>query len=358
MDFKESIRQLSNRAKNKDFKEKLLTEEATKNALIMPFIQSLGYDVFNPLEVVPEMDCDITKKKGEKIDYAIMKDGEAVLVIECKHWQQQLDNHKTQLTRYFTSTNAKFGLLTNGIEYRFYTDNDKPNLMDETPFLVFNIETFKDNELKNLENFTKENFNIDSIKSSASEMKYMAELKKGIKNLFEDPDSDIVKIFAKPVYNGKFTESVLSQFVDLFKRAAASYINDIISERLNKVVEKSEEEQQHKAEDAQAENNDSEKDNEIITTQTEIEAYYIVKSILRSVIDGSRVFMRDAKSYCSILIDDNNRKPICRLHFNNENNLRFEPITADGKGERYKIESLDGIFEYSDQLVEIAQKYV
>lgn len=102
----------------------------------------------------------------------------------------------------------------------------------------------------------------------------------------------------------------------------------------------------------------SKKESEIVTTQTEMEAYYIIKSILREVIPGNRVTMRDAISYCSIFIDDNNRKPVCRLHFNNESNLRLEPVGADGKGEKYKIDSLDEIFNYADQLIEAAKRYL
>ena len=133
MDFKDSILQLSKRVTS--LKESIQTEEATKNAFIMPFIQILGYDVFNPLEVVPEMDCDITKKKGEKIDYAIMKDGSPIMLIECKHWKQDLNLHDNQLKRYYVASKAKFGVLTNGIVYRFYTDLIKENIMDDVPYL-------------------------------------------------------------------------------------------------------------------------------------------------------------------------------------------------------------------------------
>jgi hypothetical protein len=113
MDFKDQFKQLADRVSN--IKEQILTEEATKNAFIMPFIQMLGYDVFNPFEVVPEMDCDISKKKGEKIDYAILRDGNPVMLIECKHWKQDLNLHDNQLKRYYVASKAKFGLLTNGI---------------------------------------------------------------------------------------------------------------------------------------------------------------------------------------------------------------------------------------------------
>ncbi|MBR3647105.1 MAG: type I restriction enzyme HsdR N-terminal domain-containing protein [Paludibacteraceae bacterium] len=354
MDFKDSIKQIAARAVK--MKDSLATEEATKNALIMPFIQALGYDVFNPLEVVPEMDCDMTRKKGEKIDYAIIKDGDVILIIECKHWQQPLDAHKMQLARYYAASGAKFGLLTNGIEYRFYTDLAKSNLMDEVPFLEFDIEKLKDTQLKALEKFTKQNFDVDSIMSSANELKLMIEIKKIIKENIVNPGTDYVKSLAKQVYSGKITEGVLAQFTEIVKKASASYINDCISERLNLVVQTNEAEQK-KVEDTPVEVPGAKKEASIDTTRNEMEAYYIVKSILRGVIKGSRVTMRDAMSYCSVFIDDNNRKPVCRFHFNNEGNMRIEPVGADGKGEKYHLESLDDIYQYADMLIEAAKRY-
>jgi hypothetical protein len=142
MDFKDQLKVISDRVTK--LKEQISTEEATKNAFIMPFLQALGYDVFNPIEVVPEFVSDIGLKKGEKIDYAIFKDGSPTILIECKHWAQNLNIHDGQLLRYFHVSKAKFGLLTNGITYRFYSDLVEPNKMDEKPFLEFNIHEIKD----------------------------------------------------------------------------------------------------------------------------------------------------------------------------------------------------------------------
>ena len=137
MDFKDIIKQISERVER--LKDSLPTEEATKNALIMPFINALGYDVFNPNEVLPEMTCDIGTKKGEKIDYAILENGEPIILIECKHWKQNLSLHDNQLLRYFNVSKAKFGVLTNGIIYKFYSDLEEPNKMDEKPFLEIDM---------------------------------------------------------------------------------------------------------------------------------------------------------------------------------------------------------------------------
>ena len=132
MDFKEELKNYVKRIENT--KDTLQTEEATKMALILPFFQLLGYDVFNTAEFCPEYTADIGIKKGEKVDYAILVAGEPVILIEAKTANKKLDNHKSQLFRYFVSTPAKFAILTNGIEYRFYSDLDEPNKMDKDPF--------------------------------------------------------------------------------------------------------------------------------------------------------------------------------------------------------------------------------
>ena len=153
-----------------------MTEEATKNGFIMPFINALGYDVFNPLEVIPEYTCDIGTKKGEKIDYAILKEGAPIILIECKHWKENLNVHSGQLLRYFHVSKAKFGILTNGIEYRFFTDLDETNKLDEKPFLNVSLTDLRDNDFEELKKFHKSYFDVERILNTASELKYMVQL--------------------------------------------------------------------------------------------------------------------------------------------------------------------------------------
>jgi len=121
--------------------EHISTEEATKNALVMPFINALGFNVFDPTEVVPEFTADVGTKKGEKVDYAIVRDGKPILLFEVKCTGTDLNNvHASQLYRYFSVTEARFGILTDGVIYRFYSDLDAPNKMDEKPFFVFDLD--------------------------------------------------------------------------------------------------------------------------------------------------------------------------------------------------------------------------
>lgn len=356
MDFKDSMKQLSDRVLK--LRDNILTEEATKNAFIMPFINALGYDVFNPLEVVPEMTCDIAMKKGEKIDYAIMKDGEPVLLIECKHWAQDLNLHDNQLIRYFNVSKAKFGLLTNGILYRFYTDLIEPNKMDEKPFLEVDITDLKDNQIEELKKFHKSYFDVENVLSSASELKYTGELKAIIAKEFVTPSPDFVRYFAKQVYDGVITAKILDQFTSLTKKSIVTYINDLISERLKSALKtETDVENEENQEDSIEREESSQEDNKIVTTEEEIESYMIVKSILRPVVDISRVVYRDAQTYFAILLDDNNRKPICRMYFNSVTKKYIATFDENKKETKHEINSLDDIYGYSQQLIDIISYY-
>ncbi len=356
MDFKDEIKQFGDRVEK--LKSQIHTEEATKNAFIMPFIKALGYDVFNPLEVVPEYVADIGIKKGEKVDYAIMKDGEPAILVECKHWGESLDPHNSQLFRYFHTTKAKFGLLSNGIIYRFYTDLIEPNKMDEKPFFEFNVADIKDNQIEELKKFHKSYFDVGNIQNTASELKYMNELKALINVEFQNPSDAFVRHFAKQLYQGMLTSKLIEQFTIITKRSIQQYINDLITERLKSALKK-ENEEEHSQPSVQKINDEKEsskEDSKIVTTQEEIEAYLIVKTILRQKVKPDRIAYRDAQSYFAILLDDNNRKTICRLYLNGTK--RYIGLFDENKKEtRTEILTVDDIFLYGEQLHDTISNY-
>jgi len=352
MDFKDTIKQLGERVIK--LKEQITSEEATKNAFIMPFINALGYDVFNPFEVVPEYTSDIGIKKGEKVDYAILKDGQPQILIECKWWGENLDLHSSQLFRYFHASKAKFGLLTNGIIYRFYTDLVETNKMDDKPFLEFDITTIKEQPLYELKKFHKSYFNVHEIFNSASELKYSNEIKQIMTNELNNPTPNFVRYFVKLVYSGQATEKVINQFTEIVKKSLNTLISDIISERLKTALEK---ENTKEIEQITQQEANKEEVNNIITTEDEKEAYIIIKSIIRSKIDISRIFFRDFQTCASILIDDTIRQTICKLYLNNSK--KFIGIFDENKKEsKFEIQALDEIFNYTDALLKSVEKYI
>ncbi|OOF29807.1 type I restriction endonuclease [Salinivibrio proteolyticus] len=275
MDFIERLQALSKKVGQ--LADSIETEEATKTALVMPFLHNvLGYDIFDPSEVIPEFTADTGTKKGEKVDYALMKDGEVQILIECKKVNETLSpKHSSQLYRYFSVTNARIAILTNGCEYQFFTDLDAPNKMDNKPF------------------------------------------------------------------------------TEITKKALKQFLNDSINARLKYAIGSEERESvsaESKGEQGDVNLVDEDDSNpKIVTTEEELDGYNVVKAILREKVEVSRVAHRDTQSYFGILLDDNNRKPLCRLHFNGRQKY-IGLFDANKKETKNPIDSVDDIFQYAGQL--------
>jgi hypothetical protein len=319
MDLIDRLRAISNRIPK--LLPKLETEEATKNALIMPMVQALGYDVFDPDDVVPEYNADVGTKKGEKVDYALMQDGEPAILIEAKAAHVALDGqHATQLFRYFSVTKARVAILTNGVEYRLYSDIDEPNKMDEKPFMVLDMREVRESWIPELKRLTKSSFDVDAVVDAASELKYLRLLKAEVAAQFDDPGEELVRLLAKRVYDGNLTAAQRERFAHLTKRALNSFLNDHITGSIRTVLREEQESQRAAEEEEVARLPEGvvAMDGDIVTTVDEVKGYEIVRTILGEVVDPERVAMRDTKSYCGVLLDDNNRKPICRLRFNSK----------------------------------------
>lgn len=332
-------------------KEQIDTEESTKHAFTLPFINILGYDAFNPLEVVPEFTADLGLKKGEKVDYAIFQNGSPILIIECKHWKQSLDVHNSQLFRYFHVSKTRFALLTNGIVYRFYTDLEESNKMDEKPFFEFDITNLKDSTIKEIEKFHKSKFDISKIVDNASTLKYTREIKKLIDMELQSPSQDFVRLFANRAYSGRLTSSVMSEFTEIVNKAFTQIISEKVSGRLNSALIQEEEKQKNE------EVITDEPISKIVTTDEELEAFQIVVAILRRKLAKERIVHRDTQSYFGILLDDNNRKPICRLYLNGGKKY-IGLFLEDKKLEKIQIESIDDIYVYESQLLDTVERYL
>lgn len=356
MDFIDQLRVLATRISTT--KEMIQTEEATKNAMIMPFIQALGYNVFDPLEVTPELIADVGTKKGEKVDYAILRDGKPIMLFECKKCGGDLSiNHASQLFRYFHVTSARFGVLTNGLVYRFFTDLEQPNKMDEKPFFEFNILDFKDRDVGELKKFAKSAFDIDTILTTANDLKYTRAIQNRLADWVTNPPEEFVRLVSSDLIGSKrFTPAIKDQFTLITKLAFEQLLGERINDRLKGAMTQ---EPTPKMEPiVPASTLENPKEIELVTSPEELEGFHIVRAILRSVVPAKRIFMRDAQSYCAILLDDNNRKPICRLRFNNTERLVLGLFDEDKEEQKMPLESLDDIYNYIEQLRATALAYV
>jgi len=349
--FHEEVRQFSAKiAKDIDaLKSRLKTEEATKQSLIIPFIKLLGYDVYSPFEVIPEYTCDIGTKKWEKIDYAILQNDEPIILIEAKQCEQNLSLHDNQLLRYFHVSKAKFGILTNGIEYRFYTDLETPNKMDEQPFLHINLLSLKDEQIAELAKFQKNAFDIDAITSAASELKYTIALKNLIESEFENPSMDLVRHFTKQIYSGRMTDKICEQFRELLKKSFSDTIRQMVSDRLASALKKETQPTIQPKHTPPGVVHISE-DGKIQTTQEELDWFAIVKAILHEVIDVERISYKDGQQYFSVLLDNNSRKCFLRLHLNSKT-VKYISILDEKKNfVRSDISSISEMYSYAEQI--------
>lgn len=347
MDLSDHLKLLTEKA-TKLFPQ-LQTEEATKQALILPFIAALGYDIFNPNEVCPEYTTDVGTKKGERIDYAILSQGIPVVLVECKTVTDKLDKADSQLLRYFHVSAAKFAILTNGVDYKFYTDLEETNKMDTKPFLTINLLNIREQDIVELKKFHKAVFNADQIFSTAAELKYLNEIKGILSTEIETPSEGFTKYFISEVYPGRATANVIEQFKGIVKKALNQFTSEIVSNRLKSVLEKEKE-----AEVAEATKEEDKKT--IETTAEEMEAFFIIKGIVRKQLPSSRIHFRDAQSYFTIIVDDNNRKPICRLYLNGSK--KYIVLVDDKKVEtKFELLSLDDLYNHSEQLLKIAESF-
>lgn len=346
MDIEETVYDIAERVK--ELKSVIETEEATKTALIIPFIQTvLGYDTTDPREVIPEYTADIGSKKGEKVDYAIKSGDDFRFLIECKKVGEPLSlEHATQLVRYFNVTDTDFAILTNGEVYQFYTQLDEANRMDKTPFMVLNLAHVNPRIFPHLEMCTKKQFDAPQILQSAERLKYVTEARRVLMQLFKDPDEDWVRHLASRFTSKRMTATNVEFFHDVIATAQAQFLNDEANRRLQSAQTI---EEAGKSEEETAEVDDPILDTGIVTTPEELQAFQIIRAIGCTEVPVEDITMRDSKSYCAILYRDNNRKTIVRLHFT-DRSMRIGLLAEDKTETLQSINGLEDIYRFSDEI--------
>ncbi len=353
MDFIDQIKQFSERVAK--LMDGIQTEEATKTSIIMPFFSLLGYDIFNPDEFVPEYTADVGIKKGEKVDYAILRDGNPVILIECKWIGENLQNHDSQLFRYFGTSTAKFAILTNGRFYKFFTDLEAPNKMDAVPFLEIDILNIKETQVAELKKFHKSAFDIAAVFDTASELKYTNEFKRAFAAELAQPSDDFVRHFLVSAYSGVKTQAIIEKFRPIVKKALNSYISEQMNERIKLALEANDKDQ-NEAEEPAAPPEPDTKEPKIVTTNEELEAYFIVKNLLKDIVDIGDIVYKDNERYMSILYKGNTRNWICRFYFGNKKSIA---IPDAGKKEvRHPIENIYDIESLADELKAALSRYL
>ena len=222
--------------------------------------------------------------------------------------------------------------------------------MDQKPFLEFELTDLRDNVINEITKFHKSNFDVNNIITNASSLKYIQEIRKQINEELTNPSNEFVKLFANKVYGGRLTEKVMDEFKELVHKGFNQFISEKINDRLNAAINK---EAQNQLEDLPETVDDESKIN---TSEEELEAYRIVVAILRRKLPTDRIVCRDTQSYFGILLDDNNRKPLCRLHLNGSK--KYIGLFNDNKNEaKQLLNSIDDIYLFEKELLETVGLY-
>lgn len=280
-------------------------EEATKQALVLPMLDALGYDIWNPGEVCPEFEADFAIKKAgqkEKVDLAISINGVPKIYFETKSVDTSLDGHEGQLARYFNSTKTvTLGILTNGIEWRFFTDTGDPNVMDSQPFHVVRLESI-DQGLDVMARFAKPVFSAEAIREFATELKYTASIATFLRGELDLKDRDPSEYFirwvlkADSMYDGIVNANVVERFRPIAKSALTRVVREIVRRSVAAMDQQAAEPSNPQAEspaqdhgqDALDHENPSDSSRQIQTTERELRSFQIVKDFFEASDLASR----------------------------------------------------------------------
>jgi len=352
--FKEFEKEISKLAKRiEQTKEFTHTEESTKMSFVLPFFKVLGYDYTDPREVVAEFTADINSKNMDKVDYVIMDNGQPAILVECKHWSVKLDSHINQLLKYFVSTSAKFAILTNGIDYFFYTDLETTNILDKTPFLKINMLNLKTHSLKELMKFKKDMFNVNEILTTAEELKYTGSVISLFGKEYNEPSDDFIRHVISNVYSGVKNKAVVEKFRPIVKNSFAQFVNDLISDRLETVLRP--EIKEVPTEPLVTETSEVDEEIESVPTEEEIQAFYIVKGILAEETELDLIQYKDTTRYFAVLYDNKVTKWICRLSLSPTSKILILPDAL--QSEKITLISVSDLYRHKEVLLRSVKRF-
>ena len=202
----------------------LNTREKTQNALLFPFLEILGYDVFDVREVEPGFIIDAKDGNAEQVDYAIKRDGAPIMLFHCEEAGTGLGSRDPDsLHRPLQASDAQIGVLTNGIVYRFFVDLRDGNIIDKQPFFEFNLLNHGSDGIQELKRMKKSSFNPEDLVPTARSRKYERLLYDYLQQQWSTPDEGFVRFLAEKIHDGQITEDVLGQIQPIVRTAVQQY---------------------------------------------------------------------------------------------------------------------------------------
>ena len=227
--------------------------------------------------------------------------------------------------------------------------------MDLVPFWELNLLQLSDIQLHELKKFCKIDFDSENIFSTAEELKYSNLIKQVLSNELSEPSEEFVRFLLTEIYDGAKTQKIIEKFNPIVKRAFTGFVNDIVNKKISSALNANEDVAATKVEEPASGAESSSHQSKIVTTEEEIEAYYIIKGLLAGVVQIDDIVHRDTESYFGILYQNNNRKPICRINLDKKKKQIMIP-DVNKKFERFYIDSLNDLYLYKEKLIEVVSR--
>lgn len=294
------------------------TEETTKQALILPLLDALGFSPYDPTKVQAEYGANLPGiKANERVDYALFVAGNPVMFIEAKSCSDKLTNHTGQLVRYFNSTpGVSVAAITNGREWRFYSDQKHTNIMDTTPFLVVDFESLADSDADKLSRFRYDKFNPDGLRSFAEEQTLLECFTAAIESCLREPDADFIRFVAtRSDAAGRLTPKQIEAYAPIVKQALVEAISKVVVGGLSAPVPAPATEPAAVPRCDCPDGDVVDPDNpKIVTTEAERRVLALVQAILDGKAEESEIVGKDTESYYSVCYQGKNNRWLLRYH--------------------------------------------
>lgn len=324
-------------------------ETGTRTSFINPFLEYLGYDSRNPLEVVPEYTADVGSRRGEKVDYAVMLDDKPIILIEAKPLGANLRTEQaSQLRRYYHVTDAKIGLLTDGRIYHFFLDTTRKNVMDEDPFFTLDVCDTNESEIGVLFGYSKSQISdtLGGIDRQANVLKNKSQIKEILAKEIESPSNDFAEFWLRQISpKARATTNKLNDTKEVVRVAVKEFIDEKVVALFNEATDVAR--QKNKPEATKKATSSS--TGEYFSTEHEKNAFAVIKGILASAgCDQTQLYSRAMKSVTQCLWDNSIRCKVVTLHLRGAGGSGWAEIADVG---RVELNNPYDLHKHSDKIV-------
>jgi predicted type IV restriction endonuclease len=281
-------------------------EESTKQALVIPLLRLLGYDVYDPREIYPEYTSDFAIKRSgqlEKVDYAILSGGSPVMFVECKAHDQPLEDHTGQLAKYFNATpSVRVAILTNGLRVKVFTDLQQPNVMDPTPWIEIDMLQLRAIELETLRKLRKSDFSVDDMIAHAERTVYFRKMADFVTAMLREPSEGFVRFVASEVFPSvRLMPKVVERLSPILKDAIQAAVLDSVAKSFATPPAMPETDPPPPVvAAATAGEGATEREKNIVTTPEETRCFEMIAGWIHEVIPDATVVPRDSQMYFAV----------------------------------------------------------